>query len=160
MQKFTLYLKKFIFFSICLVFLICSAFETAEENTLIIQNTLTKYYDLTVEGTALKRYELNVTNTGFCKYKKIYTNGKTEFFSFNLLRFKSMEYYGTTLKGELHLYTNNDDVIVQTHNDRKGDVDSMAKQMIIPLKEIDVEQLNLLASSFKKVNTNLLATHK
>lgn len=155
MQKFTLHLKKSVLFSVCLVFLICAGFETAEESAEIIQNTLNKYYDSTVDGAALKRYELNVTNTGFCKYKKIYTNGKTEFFSFNLSRFKNMDYYGTTKRGELHLYTNNDDVIVQTHNDRKGDVDSMATRMIIPLKEINQDVLNTLAAQFKQVNTIL-----
>ena len=149
MQKFTLHLKKSVFFSICLVLFVCSGFETAEESTTIIQNTLTKYYDVSVEDGALKRYELNVTNTGFCRYKKVYVNGKTELFSFNLLRFKNMDYYGTTERGELHLYTKNDDVIVQTHNDEKGDVDSMATQMIIPLKEIDQDVLNNLALRFK-----------
>lgn len=155
MQKFTLHLKKSVFFSICLVFLVCTGFKTAEESTTIIHNTLTKYYDSTVDGSLLKRYELNVTNTGFCKYKKIYVNGKTEFFSFNLARFKSMDYYGTTARGELHLHTQNDDVIVQTHNDRKGDVDSMATHMIIPLKEIDQDVLNNLAAQFKQLNMSL-----
>ena len=151
MQKFTLHLKKSVFFSICLVLFVCSAFGTAEESTQIIQNTLLKYYDSSVDGGALKRFELNVTNTGFCKYKKIYANGKTEFFSFNLSRFKDIEYYGSTRRGELHVYTNSDDVIVQTHNDRKGDVDSMATHMIIPLKEIDQDVLNSLAAQFKQI---------
>ena len=155
MQKFTLHLKKSVFFSICLIFLVCAGFEIADESTTIIQNTLTKYYDTTVGGNVLKRYELNVTNTGFCKYKKVYTNGKTEFFSFNLSRFKHMEYYGTTARGELHLHTQHDDVIVQTHNDRKGNVDSMATQMIIPLKDIDQDVLNTLAAQFTQVNTTL-----
>lgn len=155
MQKFTLHLKKSFFFLICFVFLICTAFETTEESTEIIQNTLTKYYDSSVESGVLKRYELNVTNTGFCKYKKVYVNGKTEFFSFNLSRFKGIEYYGSTTKGELHVYTNSDDIIVQTHNDRKGDVDSMATHLIIPLKEIDQDVLNMLAAQFKQVNSSL-----
>ncbi|SFH20048.1 hypothetical protein [Pedobacter insulae] len=152
MQKFTLSLKKSVFFSICLVFLICVGFQGTEES---IQNTLTKYYDSTSDGNALKRYEFNVTNTGFCKCKKVYTNGKTEFFSFNLSRFKSIEYYGNDRRGELHLYTNGDDVIVQTHNDRKGDIDSMATKMVIPLKEVDQYILNNLADQFKQVNIAL-----
>jgi hypothetical protein len=155
MQKFTLSLKKSISFSICLVFLVCAGFKAANEGLESIQDTLTKYYDSTVEGNVLKRYEFNVTNTGFCKYKKVYTNGKTEFFSFNLSRFKAMEYYGTDKRGELHLFTNSDDVIVQTHNDRKGNIDSMATQMIIPLKEIDQYALNKLAEQFKQANTSL-----
>ncbi|MGF1925200.1 MAG: hypothetical protein ACQUHE_13570 [Bacteroidia bacterium] len=160
MQKFTLHLKKSVFFSISLVLCICFGFQTPEEGMTLIQNTLAKHYDLSADGNALKRYELNVTNTGFCKYKKVYTNGKTEFFSFNLSRFKSMDYLGSTKRGELHLQTMGEHVIVQTHNDRKGNVDSMATQMIIPLKDIDVEQLNLLALSFKAVNSNLTANNR
>lgn len=142
------------------VFLVLMAFKTAEESTLIIHQTLNKYYDLTAEGAGLKRYELNVTNTGFCKYKKVYTSGKTEFFSFNLARFKNLEYYGSIQKGELILYTKNDDIIVQTHNDRKGNVDSMATHIVIPLKGIDIEQLNGLASNFRLASTaNMSANH-
>lgn len=157
MQKFTMHLKKSVFFLICIVLFVCSAFETTEESTAIIQGILTKYYDSSVDGGTLKRYELNVTNTGFCKYKKVYANGKSEFFSFNLSRFKSIEYYGSTVRGELHVYTNNDDVIVQTHNDRKGDVDSMATHVIIPLKEIDQDVLNSLATQFKQANEKVLS---
>lgn len=157
MQKFTMHLKKSIFFSICIALFLCSAFKTAEEEAMIIQNTLNKYYDLSAEGSAIKRYELNVTNTGFCKYKKVYANGKTEFFSFNLARFKDIEYYGNTLRGELYLYTNSDDIIVQTHNDRKGDIDSMATHMVIPLKEVDQDVLNGLAAKFKQANEKALS---
>ncbi|RZK42453.1 MAG: hypothetical protein EOO90_07525 [Pedobacter sp.] len=155
MQNFTLHLKKYVAFAFLMVFLVCSAFDTVDEGRMIIQNTLSKYHDSEVKGGVLKRYELNVTNTGLCKYKKYYANGKTEFFSFNLSRFKSMEYYGTTRKGELHLFTKNDDVIVQTHRDKKGDVDSMSTYMIVPLKEIDQDVLNTLAQQFHLVNTTL-----
>ncbi|MEJ5994416.1 hypothetical protein WG904_08305 [Pedobacter sp. Du54] len=155
MQKFTMYSRKSVFFSVCLVLFVCSGFETAEESTEIIEHTLLKHYDSSVDGAALKRFELQVTNNGFCKYKKIYANGKTEFFSFNLSRFKDIEYYGSIERGELLLYTNSDDVIVQTHNDRKGDVDSMATHMVIPLKEVDQDVLNNLAKQFKQINTRL-----
>ena len=101
MKKITIRLKKGIFYMSASVFLVLMAFKTAEESTLIIHQTLNKYYDLTAEGAGLKRYELNVTNTGFCKYKKVYTSGKTEFFSFNLARFKNLEYYGSSRRESL-----------------------------------------------------------
>ncbi|MCY1518328.1 hypothetical protein D9M68_530440 [compost metagenome] len=156
MQKFTLHLKKSSFFWACFIVLLFSAFDGHDENAAFIQQTLNRHYNSGAEGAKVKRYELNVTNTGFCKYKKVYANGKTEFFSFNLLRFKSMEYYGNVNSGELHLFTNNDDVIVQTHNDRKGDIDTMAMQMVIPLKEVNAELLNALANGFREVNKNLM----
>lgn len=156
MQKFTLHLKKSCFFWSCFILIVCSAFSHEDENVAFIRQILNRHYNSGADGANLKRYELNVTNTGFCKYKKVYANGKTEFFSFNLLRFKSMEYYGTVNSGELHLFTNHDDVIVQTHNDRKGDIDTMAVKMVIPLKEVDAEMLNALANGFRQVNQNLL----
>jgi hypothetical protein len=155
MKKFTLHLKKLVFFCVCLVFFICTGFDTAEESTALIQNILIKYYDSSLDGDALKRFEINITNTGFCRYRKTYSNGKVEFFAFNLTRFKNLDYYGTTTKGELYLRTKNDDVIVQTYNDKNGDIDSMGTYISIPLKEIDQDVLNNLAAQFKQLNTSL-----
>lgn len=160
MKKFTLHLKKCVFFSACLCCFLFSGFNDPEEHTVIIQNLLNKYYDNEVQGKELKRFELNVTNTGFCRYRKIYVNGKVEYFAFNLSRFKTLDYYGNTERGELYLRTKNDDVIVQTRNDRKGEVDSTATYMVIPLKNIDVEALNALQESLRSVNSSALSANK
>jgi hypothetical protein len=157
MKKFTLNLKKGVFFLASLSFLLFSSFDLPEDETAYIQSFLTKYYDLEAQGKEIKRFDINVTNTGFCRYRKVYSNGKEEFFSFNLSRFKGMDFYGTTVKGELYLRTKNDDVVVQTRNDRKGEIDSTGTYLIIPLKNVDEIQLNQLAEHFKAVNTLLLA---
>ncbi|RZL48299.1 MAG: hypothetical protein EOP00_09580 [Pedobacter sp.] len=159
MKKFTLNLKKFVFISACIAFCVFSGFQLPEENTVFIQSMLTKYYDNDRQLKDIKRYEINVTNTGFCRYRKVFNSGKEEYFAFNLARFKSMDYYGTTAKGELYLRTKNDDVIVQTRNDRAGNVDSMGTFMVIPIKNIEVSELNALAENFKKMNANLVV-HK
>lgn len=159
MKKFTQHLKKPVFFSFCLFFLTAGTLPSDEEAGAI-QEALNRYYDSGTDGVNLRRFEINVTNTGFCKYKKYYKNGKTELFSFNLLRFKAMAYYGTNVKGELYLFTRNDDVIVQTHNDRKGDIDTMAMQLVIPLKQIEAEQLNHLADQFKRFHQRLTTAGK
>ena len=156
MKKFTLNLKIVFCLAICIVFCVFTAFHVAEENTLLIQNILTKYYNNDDEAREIKRYEINVTNTGFCRYRKVFTNGKQEYFAFNFARLKSMDYYGSTLKGKLYLYTNGDDVIVQTRNDRKGDVDSMSRFVVIPLKNIEADELNVLAAHFARMNTKVL----
>ena len=156
MKKFTLNLKKFVFFSACIAFCVFSGFAIPEENTVFVQNFLTKYYDNDSGMRDVKRYEINVTNTSFCRYRKIFNNGKQEYFAFNLARLKSMDYYGTTTKGELYLRTKNDDVIVQTRNDRKGEIDSMGTYVVIPLKNIEVSELNALADNFKRMNATLL----
>jgi hypothetical protein len=160
MQKFTLNLKKFVFFSACLSFLLFSGFDLPEEQTVFIQGILTKYYDNDAQSKDVKRFEINVTNTGFCRYRKIFNNGKEEYYSFNLSRFKSMDFYGTSAKGELYLRTKNDDVVVQTRNDRNGEIDSTGTYVMIPLKNIDETLLNQLADHFKKVNDELMAINK
>jgi hypothetical protein len=156
MKKFTLNLKKFVFFSSCLSFLLFSGFDLPEEQTVFIQSMLTKYYDNDIQSKELKRFEINVTNTGFCRYRKIFINGKEEYYAFNLSRFERMDFYGTSAKGELYLRTKNDDVVVQTRNDRKGEIDSTGTYVMIPLKNIDEVLLNQLAAHLKKMNEELL----
>ncbi len=157
MQKFTLDLKKSVFVLFGLAFLLFSGFVIPEDNRVFIHNLLNKYYDKEGQQEPLKQYELKITNNGFCRYRKVYTNGKEEFFAFNLSRFKSMDFYGNTTSGELWLRTKNDDVIVQTRNDRQGAVDSMSTYLIIPLKNIDEEKLNELANHFRQLTQTSLA---
>ncbi len=156
MKKFTLSLNKFVFTASMIVICIFSGFNYLDEQTVIIQNLLVKYYDNDAQTKDLKRYEINVTNNGFCRYRKIYNNGKQELFSFNLSSFKTMDYYGTGVKGELYLRTKSDDVIVQTRNDKNGDLDSMGTYIIIPLKNIDIMELNALSDSFRKFNSTMV----
>lgn len=160
MKKFTLNLKNLCFFSIGLAFIFLSSFDLPEEETFFIQTFLTKYYDSDAQIGDIKRYEINVTNTGFCRYRKVFNNGKEEYFAFNLSRFKNMDYYGTINKGDLYLRTKNDDVIVQTRNDSNGEIDSMGTYVVIPLKNVDIPQLIELADRFKKVNEVLLTSNK
>lgn len=157
MKKFTLSLKKRVFISSLLAFCVFSGFNHRDEQTLFIQNLLLKYYDSDAHLKEVKRYEINVTNNGFCRYKKFFNNGKQELFAFNLTHFKRMDYYGSVTKGELYLRTKSDDVIVQTRNDKKGDIDSMGAYIIIPLKNIEIDELNALSESFKKFNAALSA---
>lgn len=160
MQKFTFDLKKFVFFFVGLAFLLLSGFITPVNSRAFIHGWLNKYYNKDGQTETLKRYELNVTNSGFCRFRKVYTNGKEEFFSFNLSRFSSMDYYGNTTSGELWLRTKNDDVIVQTRNDKQGAVDSMSTYMVVPLKDIDEEKLNELASHFRQLTQASLVANK
>ena len=81
MKKFTLNLKIVFSFAVCLVFLVLSGFDLPEEQTFFIQSFLTKYYDNDAQMKDIKRYEINVTNTGFCRYRKVFNNGKEEYFA-------------------------------------------------------------------------------
>jgi hypothetical protein len=71
----------------------------------------------------LKKWDLVLTDDAFIRLKKTYQNGKQEYYSFQLHRFSDMSYLGTTASGTLQLKTKADDIIVQTYDDPKGDID-------------------------------------
>jgi hypothetical protein len=71
-----------------------------------------------------------------------------------------MDYYGTTTSGKLYIHTKGDDVIVQTYKDKGGDVDSMATQVVIPLKNMEAEDLNLIRDNLNKINAEVSISQK
>lgn len=151
MKKFTMCLKISLG-SMFLVFLCAfSDPDQLAESTAVLQKYLTDHYDFSQESNQIKRYELNFTNNGFCRYKRYFNNGKTEYFAFKLSKFKNLDYFGDTTSGKLLLHTKGDDVIVQTYNDKGGDVDSMATQIELPLKRMEAEDLNLLQNQLEKI---------
>lgn len=153
MKKFTLCLKVSAYALLCIIFLSFSA-DPYEQDMADVQQKLTDHYNFTPE--LLKKYELNVTKNGFCRYKCFFNNGKVEYFSFNLMKFRALDFLGTTQKGTLLLRTRGDDVIVQTYNDsKKGDIDSMATYMSIPLKNMEAEDLNELSAKLQKMSRAL-----
>lgn len=105
---------------------------------------LTESYDPSGE-VKLKKWELNLTGDSFIRFRKTYQKGKQEYFSFNLNRLNDMDYLSSSPStGVLKLKTIADDIIVQTYNDRKGDLDSMATELDIPVKNIEPERLDSL----------------
>jgi hypothetical protein len=151
MKKFTFCLKLTLISMLGLFLCAFSSRDSIDEYVNYLQKSFTEHYDITQEGSSIKKYELNVTNNGFCRYKRYFNNGKIEYFAFKLAKFKDLDYYGTTSSGQLFLRTKSDDVIVQTYNDKKGDVDSMATCIVIPLKNIEAEELNLIKANFEKI---------
>lgn len=151
MKKFTFALKLILISALGLFFCAFSTYDSIDEYVNYLQKSLTQHYDSSQETTTIKKYELNVTNNGFCRYKRYFGNGKIEYFAFKLNKFKDLDYYGTTNSGKLFLRTKNDDVIVQTYNDKAGDVDSMAAAIVIPLKNIEAEDLNQIKNSLTKI---------
>lgn len=151
MKKFTLCLKMSFISALCVFFYAFSNPDPLEQCAGFLQKTFTDHYDSAQESSQIKRYELNVTNNGFCRYKRYFNNGKTEYFAFKLSKFKDMDYYGNTASGKLYLHTKGDDVIVQTYKDRGGDVDSMATQIVIPLKNIEAEDLNQIRENLEQI---------
>lgn len=83
-------------------------------------------------------------------------NGRQEYFSFNMRRFTDVGYLGTANSGELLFYTQSDDVIVQTFNDRRGDIDSMANVVSLPVKMIGPEDILLIRNNLYLIKTGCL----
>lgn len=156
MEKFTLSLKIGTSTLLCLCFLSFSTHSTPEEEANAVQQKLTDHYDSGADLRNIKKYELHVTEKGFCRYKRSFNNGKVEYFSCNLMKYKGIDYLGNTHKGVLLLRTKGEDVIVQTYNETRGDdIDSMATFMAIPLKDLEAEDLIDLSGKLQLLSSKL-----
>lgn len=93
---------------------------------------------------ALKKWELILTNDYFLRLRKTYQHDRQEYFSFNLHRLNNVEYLGSDTTGTLKLSTLTDDIIVQTYEDPKGDLDSMATAIELPVKHMSQAKLDSL----------------
>ncbi|MDB5031289.1 hypothetical protein [Mucilaginibacter sp.] len=101
----------------------------------------------------LKKWELVLTDDSFIRMRKVYQNGKQEYFSFFLQKLDDIDYVGTVSNGTLQLKAKGDDIIVQTYNDKKGNVDSMAMVLSIPVKNMDPERLDSLRNALNYFKT-------
>ncbi len=153
MKKFTFFFKTVIVIGLATLLIGFNRPDIPEETLLFINRILNNHFDSSLLTEPLKEFEIKVTKNGFCRFRKFFKNGKQEFFALNLNKYKTLDYYGSIKNGELYIRAKNDDVIVQTRNDKEGDVDSMARYMIIPLKDMAPESLNILAAKFADVNT-------
>lgn len=108
---------------------------------------LNESYDSSAD-VKIKKWEINLTDDYFIRLRKTFQNGKQEYFSLHLPQLDSVEYVGDVNSGTLELKAKSDDIIVQTYNDRKGNVDSMASVMKIPLKNMEPERLDSLEHAF------------
>lgn len=94
--------------------------------------------------TKLKKWEIEVTPQHFIHLRKTYQHGKQEYFSFHLTKLDSVNYLGDAPNGQLQFKTVNDDIIVQTYEDPKGNIDSMATTLTISVKDMTPEKLDSL----------------
>jgi len=92
----------------------------------------------------LKKWEISVGPEGFFRLKKYFASGKQEYFSFNFKRLKDIKYEGTNDSGSVVFTTINDDIIVQTYNDPKGNIDSMSTVLALPVLNMSMEKLDSL----------------
>ncbi|BAU55537.1 hypothetical protein [Mucilaginibacter gotjawali] len=104
---------------------------------------LAQSYDASGDSK-LKKVEFFLTPDSFIRLRKTYAKGKQEYYSFNLHQLNDFDYLGSSTTGILEFKTLADDIIVQTYNDRHGDVDSMTTVLDIPVKNMEPERLDSL----------------
>jgi hypothetical protein len=125
----------------------CFAVDMVDQDWLSWGNKcFAQYYDASTD-VKIKKWELTLTDDSFIRLRKTYQTGKQEYFSFHLQRLQDIQYLGSVYSGILLLKAKSDDIIVQTYNDRKGNVDTMASVLSIPLKNMEAERLDSLQSA-------------
>ena len=97
----------------------------------------------------LKAWELSITPEHFLRLRKTFQHGKQEYFSLQLHAFNNLDFAGSTEHGMLTVKAENDDIIVQTYEDPKGNVDSMAMSLDLPVKNMQPEKLDSLKSALQ-----------
>lgn len=107
---------------------------------------LNEVYDPSNE-TKLKTWELTISPEHFLRLRKTFQHGKQEYFSLQLHAFNDLDYTGNTEHGLLNVKAENDDIIVQTYEDPKGNVDSMAMVLELPVKNMEPGRLDSLKSA-------------
>lgn len=116
---------------------------------------LNESYDPTVEPM-LKKYEIMLTPDHFVRLRKTYQQGKQEYYSFNVKRFTGLNYIpGNAATDTLQIKTQTDDIIYQTYEDPKGDIDSMATSWDIPVKKMAQSRVDSLRQAFNFLKKNL-----
>lgn len=126
----------------------CFSYKPAQQDWLTwVNKCLNQAYDATGDAK-LKKWELTVTTDAFIRLRKTYDKGKRDYYSFNLRQLNDMAYLGNTNNGMLQFKTIADDIIVQTYNNRHGDVDSMATVLNLPVKNMEPERLDSLREAF------------
>lgn len=111
-----------------------------------IQRCLLQSYN-TFSGVSVKKWDLSVNPEGFFRLKKIFPSGKQEYFSFNISRLKDVSYNGSPDSGEIIFTTREDDIIVQTYNDPKGNIDSMSTMFKLPVLGMDSRKIDSLRTA-------------
>lgn len=119
-----------------------------------IEQKLNISHNETPENGKVKRVEISLSD-GFLRYRRFFTNGKQEYFSFNIQRFDDLDYLGTSSQGVLILHTRDEDVIVQTYNDPKGNIDSMANIINLPVKQMEAEELQMIRENLFQIKKEL-----
>jgi hypothetical protein len=101
------------------------------------------------QDLGVKNASFEISENGFIRYKRTTSDNKSEYYSVKLDQFKDAFYLGDEKAGWLLLKFTDEAVIYQTYNDKTGNVDEMLTEIKIPLKNIDVNDINSLYEAMK-----------
>ncbi|MBS1528335.1 MAG: hypothetical protein JST19_22000 [Bacteroidetes bacterium] len=107
---------------------------------------LNQCYDPSNEAKLVK-WELSITPDHYLRLRKTFPHERQEYFSLQLQRFSYLDYSGTDASGTLEFKADTDDIIVQTYNDPKGDIDSTTSRLELPVKNMQPERLDSLRAA-------------
>lgn len=97
----------------------------------------------------IRTSSFEISENGFIRYRKTDLANKSEYFSVKLNEFKDATYLGDENAGWLLLTFTEEAVIYQTYNDKKGNIDEMLTEIKIPLKNMDVNEINSFCKALK-----------
>ncbi len=90
----------------------------------------------------VKKTSFEISDNGFVRYKRTTTENKTEYYSVKLDKIQEVIYLGNEKTGWLILKCMESSIIFQTYQDANGNIDEMVNEIKIPIKNIDVVELN------------------
>jgi len=154
-------MAKFKFSKRNFLLVLCACFCMAAQNPDLLelmrenQERLTLWSSTNLAQQKLKKIDLQLTRDGFFRLRRTYLNGKQEYFSFSFSEFEEMNYLGTTQSGTLILKTQPESIIVQTFRDSRGNIDTMATTLKLPLQQLEAADLNTLQDCFLRIKERL-----
>ncbi|MFM6954899.1 MAG: hypothetical protein ACKOWL_07925 [Sphingobacteriaceae bacterium] len=119
------------------------------------QDKLSVNYAPELDHVQVKKADIQLTKEGFFRYRRTLSSGKQEYFAFNLSQLEELDYLGTSQSGFLVLHTRPESIIVQTFHDSRGNIDSMANEVRLPLKGMLVEDITQMNSCLLEVRDKL-----
>lgn len=140
-----------IFFSCYISFSKADVIRPDEETWKWVQRCLLQAFNHLAED-GLKKWDLSVTPEGFFRFRKVLPTGKQEYYSFHFNRLKQVSFSESPKSKIIVFETLSDDIIVQTFNDPKGNIDSMSTHLFVPVMDtgmISLDSLRTALSMFK-----------
>lgn len=139
----------------------CACLSIAAHNPDLLEMMSASQDRLSVLSSAglvqqkIKKLDIQLTRDGFFRLRRTYLNGKQEYFSFSFSEFEEMNYLGTAQSGTLILKTQPESIIVQTFRDSRGNIDTMATTLKLPLQQLEAADLNNLQECFLRIKERL-----